>query len=137
MRLELFIEQQKIMGVGSAELDVFLSEPNTPAIQSWQGKEKLSSRSGNIEKYKGQYGGWRYIYRDNERDIIGAIQGVSKNKRVILSNIVTAEKSRRQGIAKQLYNQAKKDFKNLEISASLTKMGELFFGGINAPGTVS
>ena len=111
------------------QLEMQLAEPNTPLAQAFNGQEKLIKKIGNIERYKGQFGSFRYIFRD-EGNIVAAVQGVLKPP--ILSNIFVANKYRRKGVASKLFAQAKKDIKGLKVSTDKSELGKKFFNeGIN------
>ncbi len=106
------------------QLEMQLAEPNSPLAQAFNGQEKLVKKYGNIERYKGQFGSFRYILRD-KGNIIASVQGVLKPP--ILSNIFVADGFRRKGIASKLFNQAKKDIKGLKVSSDKTDLGKKFF----------
>ncbi len=108
------------------QLEMQLAEPNSPLAQAFNGQEKLIKKYPNkIERYKGEYGSFRYILRDDNNNIIAAAQGVLIPP--ILSNIFVDSGIRRQGIASKLLKQAKKDIKGLKISSDKTELGKKFF----------
>jgi len=106
------------------QLKMQLEEPNSSISQAFNGKEKLIKKYGNIEKYKGEFGSFRYLYR-KDGEIIGAIQGVLKPP--IVSNIYINDDYRRKGIATKLFDRAKKDIKGLKVSNDKTELGKKFF----------
>jgi hypothetical protein len=123
------VQEKKIdnieLGLREADqLEMQLAEPNSPLAQAFNGKEKLIKKYPNkIERYKGEYGSFRYILRDDDGNIIAAAQGVLTPP--ILSNIFV--KHRRQGIGTKLLKQAQKDIKGLKISDDKTDLGKKFF----------
>ena len=123
MRLKQYLNE-------SDQLEMQLAEPNTPIAQTFNGQEKLVKKIGNIERYKGQFGSFRYILRD-KGVIIASVQGVLKDRhgknKPILSNIFVADGYRRTGIASKLFAQAKKDIKGLKVSTDKTELGKKFF----------
>lgn len=106
------------------QLEMQLEEPNSSLAVAFNGKEKLIKKYGNIERYKSEYGSFRYLYRD-KGIIIAAIQGVLNPP--ILSNIYVKKEYRRKGIATKLFSRAKKDIKGLKVSEDKTDMGKKFF----------
>lgn len=117
MKFKKYIKEQD-------NLKMQLEEPNSSISIAFNGREKLIKKYGNIEKYKGEFGSFRYLYRLNGI-IIGAVQGVLKPP--TLSNIYVKSEYRRKGIATGLFNAAKKDIKGLKVSNDKTKMGMEFF----------
>lgn len=105
----------------------FVAEPGNTDITPYTGAEKLVKKIGNIEKLQGENGSFRYVYRDAQGKIIGAAQGVSGKGRNVLSNIYTVPEARNKGIGTQLFEQAKKDFKGLEVADTKTEAGTKFF----------
>lgn len=109
------------------ELRRFISEPGSSDITPYTGVEKLVRKSGNIEKLQGENGSFRYLYRDDKGNIVGALQGVSGKGRNVASNIYVSPELRRQGIATKILEQAKRDYKGLEVADTQTEAGKAFF----------
>jgi predicted GNAT family acetyltransferase len=118
-----------ISGNSDESLKSILTEPNTPMAVAYSGREKLSKNlyDNGIERYKGEYGSFRYLYRDNGT-IVGALKVVVKGNVAIVSTVFVERDYRGKGIAKMLVSVAKKDFKTLEVDSHLTQDGARFFG---------
>lgn len=110
----------------SENLAVYLDEINSENMRMRIGTEKLIRTSGNISFTRGKYHGGRYLYRNSDGDIIGALNYTgNRNKGYILSNIYVRPDYRRQGIATHLQTLAIKELRGSIISSNLTSYGKL------------
>jgi GNAT superfamily N-acetyltransferase len=111
------------------ELKSWLQEPGSDYMARTQGAEKKVHEEpvypgGRLEYYQGQYGGWRILWRELETGtVIGVIQGVSRGRLHIGSNIYVVPERRRQRVATVLVNAAKQWKRGLKASSALTSMG--------------
>lgn len=105
----------------------FLDEVNTPLMREIAGKEKSISVYGNIERVGSQYGGFRYLYRNLDREIVGALQGVNINGDNIISNVYVRPDYRRHGIMTELAIAAQSDRPNIMVDSHFSGSGAGFF----------
>jgi len=136
---EEFVKSQKrklpVRGepvIGTEELSnnnlkLYLDDINSQQIQERIGKEVVKKRVNNVVVTKGEFGGGRYLYKDSNDRIIGALNYTGNSEKgFVLSNIYTSPNFRNKGIATKLLALAKKDMPNIEVDSSLTKEGADF-----------
>lgn len=127
----IFTDSPLVSGgdVSQEDLKIFLSEINSLTIKSMIGEEVVDYEDGNIVVTKSEYGGGRYLYRNTENDIVGALNFVfSQEKGSVLSNIYVAPEYRRKGVGTELYVRAISDMPGMRVDSHLTEAGAKFFG---------
>lgn len=122
---------------GSAEqLSFFLSPIDSEGMRARIGREKMKKVEGPLEVAEGQVFktrterlvGMRYLYRDEQGDLVGVAHLTRIGRRTVLSNIYVRPDKRERGIASFLLGAAKSDFPRLQVDTSMTEMGAKFFG---------
>ncbi len=121
------VEGDPEIGGGEGQLSFTVEEPNSERTMMQHGKEALEFTDGPIEKYNGEYGSFRYLYRENNQ-IIGAVQGVYKNDKTILSNMYVIPERRGQGFGTQLISIIEKYEEDIVLSRFFSEEGAKFFG---------
>lgn len=86
--------------------------------------ERFIKKLKNIHIRKDNYGSFRFFYVDNDKNIIGCLQVVSRETLAIASNIFVREDNRRKGISGILINKAYQMFPNMEFSENTNYMSE-------------
>ena len=126
-RKDMPIEGDPEIGGGEGQLSFTVEKPNSERVIMQHGKEVLEFTDGPIEKYSGEYGSFRYLYKENNQ-IIGAVQGVYLKDKTILSNMYVIPEKRGQGIGTQLINSIEKYEENVTLSRFFSEEGAKFFG---------
>jgi GNAT superfamily N-acetyltransferase len=117
---------------GGEELSAWLNEPGSLQMVQQQGVEKKVYEEpvyphGMLEYYSSEYGSWRILWRDLAvKAVVGAVQGVSRGRLHILSNIYVKPDRRKAGIGTVLTNAAKQWKRGLKLTSTLTDMGREF-----------
>ena len=94
------------------------------------GTEKGFDNKNGISVYLDEFGSQRYVLYENGVALCGMQVMVGRDKPLI-SNIFTHPDSRRQGLAKLVYQRIKKDFPDVEFSTDRSELGEALVDGIN------
>jgi predicted GNAT family acetyltransferase len=103
-----------------------------PVGQTQQiGAEKQDKKSkGGIERYSNKFGSYRYVMVMDDEPV-GAIQVMSRDKtKAVIANVYVKPELRRQGIAKNLLVQARKDFDEVVHSNDLSDDGKGFASAV-------
>ena len=104
-----------------------------PVGQTQQiGAEKQDKKTKDgIERYSNKFGSYRYVMvMDGET--VGAIQVMSRDKsKGVAANVFVKPEFRRQGIAKRLLVQAKKDFDEVEYNPDQSDDGKAWVASVN------
>lgn len=120
-----------ICGEDNGQLQLCLAEPNTKYPLAYCGKEKLVKTKENIEKYRGEYGSTRYVYRIGG-ELVGYVKVTSGNVfggyMDIMSTIFVLPDYRGKGVGTALVNAVRKDFRRIKLSNAFTNQGAKFFG---------
>jgi GNAT superfamily N-acetyltransferase len=96
------------------------------------GEEKLVSDDGDFKSglsmFPSRKKSYRYIYHDEDKTPIGAMQIATqgpRSKKAVIQNLYVAESNRRQGVASKLLDRARQDF-DVKHSDDLTTAGRAF-----------
>lgn len=104
---------------------------NSQDIQTRMGAERRAADDGTICRTVAFWGGGRYLYQDDNGQIIGGLQYVSDKEEYrlrVIVNIYVRRDWRRKGIATELVKRAKWDSKRIVVDNHLTEDGAKFFG---------
>lgn len=94
------------------------------------GAEKGTVKPNGVSKLTSDFGSTRYVYSENGK-ILSAVQVMARPQYpATVTNVYTDPSSRRKGLAAQLYNAAKKDFKDLRTSDDLSKDGAAWVSSV-------
>ena len=126
-RKDIPIEGEPEVAGGEGQLRFTVEEPNSERTIMQHGREELEFTDGAIEKHNGEYGSFRYLYKENNQ-IIGAVQGVYMNGQTILSNMFVVPERRGQGIGTQLIDAIEKYEEDIILSRFFSEEGAKFFG---------
>lgn len=112
-----------------------LSEPNT--VSDW-GKEKQIQTPSKLEVWEGQFGTRRYIHRDEQGLIDGALLVGRRTKKDKWQELLlhTRKDKRRQGIATLLNNAAVKDNGELADASEYSPDGQSFKSSVRLAQTI-
>lgn len=103
-----------------------------PVGQTQQiGAEKQDKKTKDgIERYSNKFGSYRYVMMMDD-EIVGAIQVMSRDKsKGVAANVFVKPELRRQGIAKRLLVQAKKDFDEVEYNPDQSDDGKAWVSSV-------
>ena len=103
-----------------------------PVGQTQQiGAEKQDKKTKDgIERYSNQFGSYRYVMM-MDGEPVGAIQVMSRDKsKGVAANVFVKPEYRRQGIAKRLLVQAKKDFDEVEYNPDQSDDGKAWVSSV-------
>ena len=103
-----------------------------PVGQTQQiGAEKQDKKTKDgIERYSNKFGSYRYVMKMGD-EIVGAIQVMSRDKsKGVAANVFVKPEYRRQGIAKRLLVQAKKDFDEVEYNPDQSDDGKAWVSSV-------
>ena len=104
------------------------------------GDEKLLSQDDNfshgLSEFPSNRKSYRYLYHDEDKNPIGAMQiqtAGPRSKKAVIQNLYVSENNRRQGIASKLLKRARQDF-DVKHSTDLTSAGKAFAAVVKAKG---
>ena len=95
-------------------------------MQERGGQERLVKTVGNIDVTESEFDSWRYLYRNDAGEIVGAFQGVSSPDENIVSNIYVRPDYRRQGVGREIMQQIEADMGEVNFSPDQSKIGSAF-----------
>ena len=104
-----------------------------PVGQTQQiGAEKQDKKTKDgIERYSNKFGSYRYVMM-MDGEPVGAIQVMSRDKsKGVAANVFVKPEYRRQGIAKRLLVQAKKDFDEVEYNPDQSDDGQAWVSSVS------
>jgi len=114
---------------GEGNLHYTIEEPNSPIAKATAGEEELVDKDGDIEIYQGQFGGFRFLQRNERGEIIGGVQLVTdpSGQGMLVSNIFVRPDMREHGVATALMSSVKARYKELALSNHFTEQGADYF----------
>lgn len=137
-RLSIVENKDPSIGGESENLQLYLDPIDSDRIRERIGKEYAKSTDGSIVFTQGAIfkmegagetiRGKRYLNFNESNEIVAALNVTVISRQAVVSNIYVRRDCRRQGLATQLINCAKKEHPNLVVDSSMTELGANFFG---------
>lgn len=134
--LRVIDSKEPNIGGEGENLLLYLDPVNSDRIKERMGKEVVKNINGSIITTQGAlFGvsgnavrGKRYLHVNDANEIVAALNVTKVGQKIVVSNIYVRRDYRRQGLATQLIEFAKKEHPSLVVDSSLTQLGAMFFG---------
>jgi len=107
---------------------VYLDQPQSDAMVERFGQEWVAKTYENMERLEGEFGSWRYVYKNEQGEYVGVVQGVSSGTEDIVSSVYVRPDYRGKGIATKILDQVRAEQKNLVLSGGFSRSGAKLMG---------